>query len=60
MIDQTFRDAFVPKSREGKLQENGLQAHLRVVHGYGLTRLAALSVIKLVFLHQQNADGHPK
>lgn len=55
-----FREASIPKSRDGKLQENGLQAHLRVVHGYAMTRLAARHIIQLVLMHQTpRHSDHP-
>lgn len=39
--------------RDGKLTENGLQAHLNAVHNYALRSLSARTVIELVFLHKK-------
>lgn len=49
-----FRTARLPgKGRDGKRTENGLQAHLAVVHGYAEHSLRALTVIQLVLRHER-------
>lgn len=47
------------KGRDGKIHENGLRAHLQVVHGYARTRLTGLETIKLVMKHQSEHRGNP-
>jgi hypothetical protein len=53
------RPAAPGTGRDGKRTESGLQAHLRVVHGYALTSLAARTVLELVFLHQRATAHQP-
>lgn len=45
--------------RAGKPEQNGLEAHLALVHGYAATRLWALTVLQLVFKHQNDVAVHP-
>lgn len=51
-----WREAMRPKDRAGKRTENGLQAHLRLEHGYTVLALSALSTVQLVFRHERE---HP-
>lgn len=37
--------------------ENGLQAHLRVLHGYAITRLSAFTIVQLVLRHHNEHRG---
>lgn len=58
------RDARVPgKGRDGKRTENGLQAHLQLVHGYAAAQLTGLETIQVVFRHEAEHPfprGHGK
>lgn len=56
VLEHDWRAAMRPKNRDGKRTENGLQAHLRIVHGYALTSLAGLTVVQLVLRHERD---HP-